>query len=1134
MSSGGGSQVIGYWYKYLQALVLCKGPVDAILEFRAGGRTAWKGVVTETSQVYVNARNLWGGQKKEGGVQGFLDLQLGDADQEPNDYLAAKLGSAQPSYRGLALAVWRGGLWGAMNPYPKRSAWKVRRILADWDNDDPWYPEKAAIALLDGSVTLMGEGWEYKVQTFEEPNNNWDDFTVPTSGWLMGGDLPFSTNGMSGGPYWTPARSNIWLRRQIHVASSGITMHIAADNGCVVWVNGVNVGSSNPTNSPIPGNDANPVSYSFIAAGVVDVLVKAFAEISASDEAGNVVSLSFTGVPLLGMNPAHALYDSVTASDMQGEPVALINDASFRAAADQLYAEGLGICTYYDYDETIEDFQERILRIIGGALTFSREHGEYYLDLIRPTEDPDSLTTITSDDIVSITLEPTTITEQVNEVIVEWFDVENVKKRSTPPMQSRGAVHAAGRPIPETIKYPEIAIESLAMRLAARDLAAMSTPLSKVTVTTNRRGDIWKLRPGLKARIQAPEEGVTDMIIVVGDIEYGTLKDGRIKIIGVQDVYSMPETTYVTVQPSQAPPVYSPPAPPPAQRLIEAPYVEVVANLSAADLAVFPDDSGVIMSMAVEPSSGLNYSLYSAPAGADLEETGSGEWCPSALINEAAGYMDTAFTLSGASGLELVEVGSWALWDDEIVRVDAIDEDALTVTLGRGCADTVPWQHVANSRIWFCGDWSATDGAQYLDGDTINAKLLTRTSIDEMALESASLLTVDMDQRWFRPYPPAGLLINSESYPEEPSGDLTFEWSDRDRVMQSDQLIDATVASIGPEAGTTYDIELWDRDTETLYHSVTSVTSPATVLDVDVPYLARLEVWTVRDGLRSWQAATADFTHGAELWTPAHLPVPPEVWLDWDSDLTEVSGRASAWVNNKGSLGGSFGQPDSGARPTVIASDAEVKGKRVLAFDGANDTLYASSGDVLNLCRNVGTAWAFVVYKKRGEDASPVNRALFVARNNASAYRFGLTAGGVQADGHNRPSAGGRRLDSDAYQGMNGSVRRHGVWSFAMAVGDYSTRSLRLFVDGSFDSENATWLTTGSTSNTASGAVLVGSNTIGGTSDCGDVDIALVIAGSSALSEPDIDRIHGWSAWQLGLESSLDVGHPYKDEPPTA
>ena len=107
-----------------------------------------------------------------------------------------------------------------MNPYPKRAEFKGRRILQGWDNDTPWYPEKAEIPLLDGSVTLLGEGWEYKVETFSEPNTVWNDFTPPASGWQQGGELPFSTNGMSGGEYWTPAHSNIWLRRQIYVARS--------------------------------------------------------------------------------------------------------------------------------------------------------------------------------------------------------------------------------------------------------------------------------------------------------------------------------------------------------------------------------------------------------------------------------------------------------------------------------------------------------------------------------------------------------------------------------------------------------------------------------------------------------------------------------------------------------------------------------------------------------------------------------------------------------------------------------------------------------------------------------------------------------------------------------------------------
>jgi hypothetical protein len=878
--SGGGSktQTVGYWYKYLQAFALSLGKLDAVLEFRAGGRTAWRGIVTQTSRIYVSALNLWGGQKKEGGLLGYMDLQMGDADQQPNDYLAAQLGSDQPSYRGKAMAIWRGGRWGAMNPYPKRAEFKVRRILQGWDNDTPWYPEKAEIVLVP-ELALID-------------------------------DLAFPATSASLGPYaGVTINSGFSANDQLIVSKpAGLTYKAWSywddDNDPAAlgrpWSNGFWVtddqgattqywSGQDPANRYVTPEQADGAyRYDYVVLSGSTSYTFWIYDTPVSDNRGGL-SLRVWKGGVVAMNPAHVLYDSLTAADMQGEPVALVNDASFRAAADVLYDEGLGVCTSYDFDESIEEFQARILNVIGASMTQSREDGQYYLDLIRPTEDPDTLPVISSDDIISLTLEPSTITEQVNQLTAEWFDVENNVARSTPPMQSRGAIHAAGQVNGETVEYPEIAAESLCMRLQARDLAAKSTPLTKVTVTTNRRGDLWKLRPGKKVRLQSAEDGVDNMIVVVGDIEYGTQRDGRLKIQGVQDVYSMPATTYVVAQPNQGQPIYSPPVPSPAQRLIEAPYVEVAANLSAADLAAFPNDAGAIMAMAIEPSGGLNYSLYSASDGVGLEDNGTGEWCPSALIVEAAGYLDTAFTLTDADRLDLVAVGSWALWDDEIVRIDALDEDALTVTLGRGCADTVPWKHESGSRIWFCGDWGSTDGLQYLDGDTVNAALLTRTTIDELPLASATALSVEMSQRWFRPYPPAGLLINSESYPDEPSGDLTVEWSDRDRVMQSDQLIDVTAASVGPEAGTTYDLELWDRDTETLYYAATGVSSPVTVLDADVPYLARLEVWAVRDGLRSWQAAANEFTSG-------ELPDGDPYWesvvslLHFDNDIVDEAG----------------------------------------------------------------------------------------------------------------------------------------------------------------------------------------------------------------------------------------------------
>ena len=866
MSGGGKKVTVGYWYKYLQAFALSLGKLDAVLEFRAGGRTAWRGIVTETSRIYVNALNLWGGQKKEGGLQGYMDLQLGDADQQPNDYLKAHLGADQPSYRGKAMAIWRGGRWGAMNPYPKRAELKVRRILKGWDDDAAWYPEKAEIQLAYANFDYDQAGWKYKV---EAPGSD-ADYSSPSyddSGWEsgVGGFGNIAQGEFSVGTYVSPGvGKGIWIRRTFDaVAGLPLNIRVAHDDGAWLWVNGQEV-SISPTADYFLGTATVPGTL--VTARNV-IALKVLDSIPAGSPTAIFAALAMDQgeYELLAMNPAHILYDSLTARDMQGEPTALINDASFRAAADTLYEEGFGVCTTYDFDEDIEDFQERILNVIGGALTQSREDGLYYLDLIRPTESPESLPVIEDDDIQSLTLEPSAITEQVNELVVEWYDVEANKKRVTPPIQSRGAVHAAGQVNPVTVKYPEIPVESLALRVQARDLGAKSTPLMKGTLTTNRRGDLWRLRKGQKVRLSAPEYGVASMVVILGDVDYGSLKDGRLKIKVIEDVYSMPVTSYVAPQESQAPPLYPAPVAPPAQRLIEAPYIEVAANLSAGDLAAFPEDSGAIMAMATAPSSGLNYSLYSAPAGVELEEAGTGEWCPSALVVESAGYLDTVFTLSGASGLDLVEVGSWALWDEEIVRVDAIDKDALTVALGRACADTVPWKHAAGSRIWFCGDWASTDGAQYLDGDTVNAKLLTRTSIDELALESASLLAVDMGLRWARPYPPAGVQINMIDHPEEISGDVVLTWAHRDRVLQSDQLIDSTAGSIGPEPGVSYTAEFYAGAASAPLEAESGILGNSFTWTPPGDGVYRVELYSVRGGESSFQRYSHTLVVGAPL-----------------------------------------------------------------------------------------------------------------------------------------------------------------------------------------------------------------------------------------------------------------------------
>lgn len=944
VSGGGKKQTIGYWYRLLYHFGFCKGPIDAFLEFRAGDRTAWSGEVTSSGRIRIDKANLFGGEKSEGGLVGDFDLMFGESDQQANDYLAAKLGPEQPTYRGKATGVWRGGRYGAMNPYPKAASFKIRRALKGWDDDMPWYPGRAEIIMSSGLVSEAdfgptSSGWRYKVVALTD-TNSYSSASYDDSGWSTG-QAPFAS--AAGHPYsedtgfpavsntsW-PLNTKIWIRRTFNVGKVGaISLIVFVDNYATVWVNGHLVldrsGTINGPSGPIFTHEIS-IPANILTAGnnVIAVMGEDFGSYSYLAIKINATGNSY----LVGMNPAHILYDSITARDMANEPVGLVNDESFRAAADKLYTEGFGLCTSFEFDTDIEEFQQRICDIIGACLSQSRVDGQYYLDLIRGDYVLADLPIISEDDVLEFSQTPTSITEVTNSIVVEWFDPEAKEDRSTAPIQTLGAIMAAGGVIPETRTYREIPTEELAIRVGQRDLQATATPINRFNLTTNKRS--FMRRPGQSFRLQMPSEGIADMVCVVGDFETGTLTDGRQKITAVQDVFGFPSTVYIKPETGLATPADSLPIGSPHQVLIEAPYVELVANLSAADLAVFPSDAGAIMVAATRPTSGRNYVLWTAATGEVFDSYGLGDWCPSALVVEEADRAGTSFTLSNGSDLDNVEVGTWALWGTEIVRIDAFDSSALTMTIGRGCADTVPVVHAPSARIYFCGDWGITDGREYVDGETVQAKLLTRTASEEQSLDDANALSVELVQRQFLPYPPAAVTVNGLAEPGELVGPLTVAWRWRDRLLQNDRLVDQAEGNIGPESGTTARVRYY-RSSTLLDTQENIATDSTTYTPSDVSGLMRIEVEMVRDGLASLQMWVTEFPFSAGTPTvPEAISIYANLvsWWGFDDNQADLKGQNSllgAATYAAGKEGKAIQSPTRRRTPTKIDVASTVGG----------------------------------------------------------------------------------------------------------------------------------------------------------------------------------------------------------------
>jgi hypothetical protein len=205
--------------------------------------------------------------------------------------------------------------------------------------------------------------------------------------------------------------------------------------------------------------------------------------------------------------------------------------------------------------------------------------------------------------------------------------------------------------------------------------------------------------------------------------------------------------------------------------------------------------------------------------------------------------------------------------------------DKITVT--RGCADTVPIGHPVGAPVWFIGGRVGSDRREYLAGETIGVKLLMRTSGGAMKTENAPANAVAFAARQYRPYPPGLVKINGNPFFETPSlvaaaPTLLITWAHRDRIVQSDVLVDHSMASVGPEPGTTYTMRVYNAS-GVLKRTIagisgTSFTYTLGMAMADLPLTAgtdaenagAITLESVRDGYTSWQHYTMNFRANAK------------------------------------------------------------------------------------------------------------------------------------------------------------------------------------------------------------------------------------------------------------------------------
>lgn len=172
MSGGKKTAVTGYRYYFGIHMGIGRGPIDELHEIRVGDRTAWSGAVSSNQDISIDAYNLFGGEEKEGGVQGTLQVMMGESDQVASSGLQAMLGSVLPGFRRMFTAFYD-GLISMNNPYPKTWKFRFGRILKGWDGP-VFEPGTAGILISQTGNAAIINVLDLPLSTFSGTQNSGD------------------------------------------------------------------------------------------------------------------------------------------------------------------------------------------------------------------------------------------------------------------------------------------------------------------------------------------------------------------------------------------------------------------------------------------------------------------------------------------------------------------------------------------------------------------------------------------------------------------------------------------------------------------------------------------------------------------------------------------------------------------------------------------------------------------------------------------------------------------------------------------------------------------------------------------------------------------------------------------------
>ena len=467
------------------------------------------------------------------------------------------------------------------------------------------------------------------------------------------------------------------------------------------------------------------------------------------------------------MNPVHALRECLIDPDW-GDAISesLIDETTFRYAAQVCHDEGLDFCYVHDNLGGVDKLVEEISDYIEGVTYYEPATDKVVLRLLRDDYDIDSLPSFNETNISQIqNYRLMFASEQTNSLTVRFHDAARGSSGSFTVHDVEAATRTGG--VSSVIlNYDGCATATAAEKVAVRELNALSRQLIAFTAVVDPP-DNHLLGLGEPVLFSYRDLGINRVVMRVSSIGYGDGTTGGITLNLIQDVYSGIQKYDPLVEEDPDIPIEEPQPIDPFANLrfievgwprVEAPgvvspsvditKVTVSNRYLQAGIKYDPENPTDLFTVQIDGQ-------YVAPSvGTLLTPIGELESDPRAqsfVIRVLTGALTEPTTFAG------IRI------DDEIFHLDnsAIHRDpgsdvARMVISERAVADTVAKAHAVGADVWYL-QFTWADSNPFSDS---SYSIVT----DQGGAITRRVLRPDVDNtlvgRLARPYPPYWVSIN--------------------------------------------------------------------------------------------------------------------------------------------------------------------------------------------------------------------------------------------------------------------------------------------------------------------------------------------------------------------------------------